>query len=470
MAIVECIPEKKQTPSAQKGVIDYCMQPSKTVDEDEQLAYISGVNCVPEMANESFLATQKVFGHELDGVRFYHYVQSFKVGEDISPREAHEIGLELAKGFDNREVLVATHIDREHIHNHLVVCAYDLESGRKLHNNKFFLGELRELSDEICKAHGLEVLEKYDPRTKSSRPGPKEYRAAMNGNSWKIQLFVAIDHCMTRCKSKDEFMREMKKLGYDVVWTPERKYITYILRGEDGTEKRVRDIKLHEEKYRKENMENEFRIRAELYGQAQGEEYTSHTRRGRADGGNPNGANQRRGLGRADGGGGANGGAERRFNSSENDFVSGGEQVRRGDGKGGTGADTDGRSDDQKDSKRSERTGWESEREGFSGHRQKRASGRGTVVAPTHTHGGANDIGIAVMGARGLGDIASIIESDDESEEEKQQREARNMGSAVGLAVGAVIGVALGMSQGSAGESEQAEEENEEEQSFDMKM
>ena len=470
MAIVECIPEKKQTPSAQKGVIDYCMQPSKTVDEDEQLAYISGVNCVPEMANESFLATQKVFGHELDGVRFYHYVQSFKVGEDISPREAHEIGLELAKGFDNREVLVATHIDREHIHNHLVVCAYDLESGRKLHNNKFFLGELRELSDEICKAHGLEVLEKYDPRTKSSRPGPKEYRAAMNGNSWKIQLFVAIDHCMTRCKSKDEFMREMKKLGYDVVWTPERKYITYILRGEDGTEKRVRDIKLHEEKYRKENMENEFRIRAELYGQAQGEEYTSHTRRGRADGGNHNGANQRRGLGRADGGGGANGVAERRFNSSENDFVSGGEQVRRGDGKGGTGADTDGRSDDQKDSKRSERTGWESEREGLSGYRQKRASGRGTVVAPTHTHGGANDIGIAVMGARGLGDIASIIESDDESEEEKQQREARNMGSAVGLAVGAVIGVALGMSQGLAGESEQAEEENEEEQSFDMKM
>ena len=207
-----------------------------------------------------------------------------------------------------------------------------------------------------------------------------------------------------------------------------------------------------------------------LYGQAQGEKYTAHTRRGRADGGNPDGANQRRGLGRADGDGGAHGGTERRFDGSESDFISGGEQVHRGDGKGGTGADTDGRSDDQKDSKRSERTGWESEREGFSGHRQKRASGRGTVVAPTHTHGGANDIGIALMGARGLGDVASIIESDDESEEEKQQREAHNMGSAVGLAVGAVIGVALGMSQGSDGESEQGEKEYEEEQSFEIKM
>ena len=76
MAIVECIPEKKQTPSAQKGVIDYCMQPSKTYDEDEQLAYVSGYNCVPALANESFLATQKVFGHEPDGIRFYHYVYS----------------------------------------------------------------------------------------------------------------------------------------------------------------------------------------------------------------------------------------------------------------------------------------------------------------------------------------------------------------------------------------------------------
>jgi len=76
---------------------------------------------------------QKVFGHEPDGVRFYHYVQSFRIGEEITPHEAHDIGMEFAKSFGNREVLVATHIDREHIHNHLVVCAYDLESGIKLH-------------------------------------------------------------------------------------------------------------------------------------------------------------------------------------------------------------------------------------------------------------------------------------------------------------------------------------------------
>ena len=123
MAVVESIPEKNQTPSAQKGVLDYCMQPSKTFDEDEQLAYISGYNCIPEQANESFLATQKIFGHEPDGVRFYHFVQSFKIGEDISPQEANDIGIELVRGFEkfkNHEAIVATHIDKGHLHNHIV--------------------------------------------------------------------------------------------------------------------------------------------------------------------------------------------------------------------------------------------------------------------------------------------------------------------------------------------------------------
>ena len=81
--------------------------------------------------------------HQLpDGIRFYHFVQSFKIGEAISPQEANEIGMELAKIFENREVIVATHIDKDHLHNHIVVCSYDLESGLKLHYNQFFLSSL----------------------------------------------------------------------------------------------------------------------------------------------------------------------------------------------------------------------------------------------------------------------------------------------------------------------------------------
>ena len=95
---------------------------------------------MPEMANDSFLATQNVFCHKT-GARFYHYVQSFSPDEKVSPEQVHAIGLELAKVFGEREVLVATHIDRDHLHNHFVVNAYDLNDGRKLHANKFFLGD-----------------------------------------------------------------------------------------------------------------------------------------------------------------------------------------------------------------------------------------------------------------------------------------------------------------------------------------
>ena len=464
MAVVECIPEKKQTSSAQKGVIDYCIQPSKTYDDDEQLAYVSGYNCIPELANESFLATQKVFAHEPDGVRFYHYVQSFRIGEEITPQEAHEIGMEFAKSFGNREVLVATHIDREHIHNHLVVCAYDLESGIKLHNNKFFLGELRDRSDDICMAYGLSVLEKYEPKKKSYRPDPKEYRAAVNGNSWKIQLCVAIDHCMKRCKSKSEFHREMKKLGYDMVWTPERKCITYILHGEDGKEKRVRDIKLHEEKHRKENMEHEFRIREELYGQAQGEEYTVDTPFGGAGGSDSDRAHSCRRMVRIDRDDSLSGGTDRRFEGAESGLEAGGGRVHQSDDAGGTGADKGGGSGDQGDPGRGHATGWESERESLRSDRPPYHPGRGDMVASTHTHGTADDIGLAVMGVRGLHDLGQIIEDDEESEEEKREREARNAGSAIGAVIGIAAGLAIAMDD-DAGDVDEDEDEG-----FDISM
>ncbi len=458
MAVIESIPEKNQTPSAQKGVLDYCMQPSKTLDEDEQLAYISGYNCIPELANDSFLATQTIYGHEPDGVRFYHFVQSFKIGEAISPQEANDIGMELVKGFEkfkNHEAIVATHIDKDHLHNHIVVCAYNLESGLKLHYNKYFLGDLRQKSDEICQAHGLNVLKKYNPNVKSQRLGPKEYRAAMNGNSWKMALRVAIDYCMERAVNKDEFQREMKKLGYDMVWTPERKYITYICPTQNGKECRVRDIKLNDEKYLKENMEHEFRIRTELYGQAQGAEYSSGTARsdGRnsagAEGGtgDSDGTDQRRGMETNDRSGTQDGGFVSGAVGTEGGSLERGEQIHREDDEGGRGAERGNGEGSAQDYERSYRTGWESERESFRSYRQKNMSGRGTVVAPTRTHGSPDALGTALMGVRGLGNLTDLFENGEESEEEKRQREARNAGEAVGILIGGAVGTAIELSK-----------------------
>lgn len=475
MAVVESIPEKNQTPSAQKGVLDYCMQPSKTFDEDEQLAYISGYNCIPEQANESFLATQKIYGHEPDGVRFYHFVQSFKIGEAISPQEANEIGMELVQGFQkfkNHEAIVATHIDKDHLHNHIVVCAYDLESGLKLHYNKFFLSDLRQKSDEICQAHGLNVLKKYNPNVKSQRLDPKEYRAAMNGNSWKMALRVAIDYCMTRAKSKDEFQCEMKKLGYDMVWTPERKYITYICPTSDGKERRVRDIKLNDEKYLKENMEHEFRIRTELYGQTQGAEYSSGT--SRSDGrnstgaGDSDGADQRRGMDEAHRSGTQNGGSVSGVVGAESDSVERGEQIHRADDEGGRGAERgDGNGSAQGD-EGSNRTGWESERESFRSYREKNTSGRSDMVSPSRAHIHSSNIDTALMGIRGIANLTDLFENGEKSEEEKRQREARNAGTAVGVLVGGAVGVAIELAKKQTTPTEDVDDG--EDEGFDITM
>ena len=486
MAVVESIAEVKQTPSAQKGVLDYCMKPSKTFDEDEQLAYISGHNCIPEMANESFLATQKLFGHEPDGIRFYHFVQSFKIGEAISAQEANEIGMELAKQFGNHEAIVATHTDCHHLHNHIVVCAYDLESGKKLHYNNNFLADLRNLSDRICLEHGLEVLPRYDPSVRSKRMSPKEYRAAMRGNSWKMAVRVTIDFCMSRTGTREEFIAELRKKNCEVIWTPTRKNITFVYHTEDGKEHKVRDDNLNDDKYLKENIENEFRIRAKLYGSVEGDEYAeSDTGRasgadtGAAGGSDSDGSDQRRGMEQPVRDGAENAGAVAGSDGTESRDEGIRREVRRGDEESSHGTDRSNRESDTQDSEGSDRTGWERERESFESYRQKNTSGRASVVATPRAHGNSNALGLTLMGARGLGNVASLLENGEESEEEKRQREAQNAGAAVGVVLGAGAVVVAGLTRKNVASDEDIDNkdigddenmDNEENQGFEISM
>ena len=444
MAIVECISEKKQTPSAQKGVIDYCMQPSKTLEDGERLAYVSGINCIPELAQESFLATQAHFECGAGDVRFYHYVQSFKPEERLTPKETHAIGLELAQSFGNREVIVATHIDRDHLHNHFVVSAYDFETGHKLHNNKFYLAELRKRSDEICRAHGLSTLKEYDPKKKSQRLNPKEYRAADRGNSWKMELRVAIDYCMAKARSKPEFKKEMKKLGYDMVYTPERKYITYILKLEDGEERRVRDMKLNEEKYRKENMDREFKIRAELYGSVKGKEYSASAQKENGSGsqtrniGSTYGTNPRRGLGEPNQSTGRAGENVAASVHTENRYSTSDKWVQEGNGAGGAGADGSSQESNRENIHGSNGTGWESERESLKGYRETDHPRRSNMVASAVPDRRADDLSLAFVGARGVGHLVNVFEENsEETEEERKERQAQNAAVVAGLAIGA---------------------------------
>ena len=257
MAIVHFVNYKRGTQSraAMRGVMLYVMQKKKIAWDGVPL--VSGINCQPQSVYDDFLNTKLLY-HKDGGVMFYHMVQSFPKGAAVDPRQAHEAARRLAEYFDGCEVLVCTHVDRGHIHSHCVINSLNFETGKKLHMAKEQIQELMRRNDMICQEMGLPV---FDVPTQQARGmGGAEYHTALKGQSWKLRLMNTIDECMKYAADKDAFVSLMASEGYQVRWESTRKYITYAT--PDGL--KCRDNKLHEEKYCKEAMEHEFRIRAEL--------------------------------------------------------------------------------------------------------------------------------------------------------------------------------------------------------------
>ena len=256
MAIVHFVNYKRGTQSrtAMRGVMLYVMQEKKTAWDGEPL--VSGINCQPQSVYDDFLNTKLLY-HKDSGVMFYHMVQSFPKGAAVDPRQAHEAARRLAEYFGGCEVLVCTHVDREYIHSHCIINSVNFDTGKKLHMAKEQLQELMRRNDMICQEMGLPV---FEPTTQQARGmGGAEYHTALKGQSWKLRLMNTIDACMKYAAGKDAFVSLMASEGYQVRWESTRKYITYTT--SDGL--KCRDSKLHEEKYCKEAMEHEFRIRAE---------------------------------------------------------------------------------------------------------------------------------------------------------------------------------------------------------------
>ena len=255
MATVVFIKEGRRNPSAMHAVIKYCQQDHKTFNRDAKRNLVSGINCDGKNSYREFMATKKVYGKD-NGMFFYHYAQSFSPDEQITPEQAHNLSLEFAeKAWPGHEVMVATHCDAGHIHSHFVINSVGFESGQKLRQPPSTLKQLRKLSDEICLSHGLSVLKSYEGGGK--RMSSREYRTRMNGDSWKQKLADAIDKAMEYSGSRDEFERAMSVLGYRMTWTDERKYLTFHCPNGQS----CRDKNLHDEKYLKNNLENELRQR-----------------------------------------------------------------------------------------------------------------------------------------------------------------------------------------------------------------
>ncbi len=194
-----------------EAVINY----AKNGDKTEKGILVSGINCLPDTAYFQMMLTKKNF-HKEDGRLGYHIIQSFD-GKEVSPEKCNSIGVEFAQSLfgDKYQVLVCTHIDKENVHNHIVLNSVSFVDGLKYHNSNAELAFLRETSDDLCRKYGLSVIEseKADKENAIARNRTNNY----NRNSGKMELIKTdIDEAIKNAKIYQDFIDNLAYKGYYV--------------------------------------------------------------------------------------------------------------------------------------------------------------------------------------------------------------------------------------------------------------
>lgn len=206
--------------------IAYILNPEKT---DEKLL-VSSYGCASETAAREFEWTRKIAeqkGMNPVRIKARHVIQSFEIGE-VTPELAHEIGKQFADEIlgGKYEYVLTTHIDKDHVHNHLIFNAVDFVNYHAYKSYKRIYYDMREVSDRLCKENGLSVI----PPSQNKGMGYKEYTEAKRGTSWKQKLKQTIDRLVITAKDYDDFLRLMQEAGYEI---KTGKYISFRAKGQE---------------------------------------------------------------------------------------------------------------------------------------------------------------------------------------------------------------------------------------------
>ena len=235
MAVTEIHPIRTTLNKA----LDYISNPDKT---DEKLL-VSGYACIPETAYWQFGQVKRQVGKE-NGILGFHIIQSFSPGE-VDYNTAHAIGQELAdKIFGGKfQFVCATHIDKGHVHNHIIANSVSFKDYSKFYSQKKTMYTIRNISDKLCSEHGLSVIAEPKEKSKSRY----EFIQDKQGRSWKSLLRQNIDKCILKAKDWDEFLALMQREKYEI---KQGKYISFRA---DGQERFIRAKSLGEN-YTEENI------------------------------------------------------------------------------------------------------------------------------------------------------------------------------------------------------------------------
>lgn len=251
--------------------INYITDPKKTNDE----SLVSTYKCQADNAHIQMLETRNSFNKKntKEAVLARHLIQSFLPGE-VTPEKAHEIGKAFAEKILNNkyEYVIATHTDKDHIHNHIIFNNVNLESGLCYRSNKRTYRRNRQISDDICKEYGLSIIDKYYNKYKEefSIKGKSwyEYQQHKKGSSWKSKLQFDIDRLCKKSKSWEEFLDLMKKAGYEIKYgkhiafkyKDKKRFTRAKTIGEDYTEEKLKERISKDSKEHNKFKENDYII------------------------------------------------------------------------------------------------------------------------------------------------------------------------------------------------------------------
>lgn len=208
MAVNQTAENKIKTEADLTEALAYITNPAK-------ISEVSRINCSGSNSNtlDQFRLLRLAFNQN-NGIISHHFIQSFSPNDNVTPETVHRFGVEYAKlCFPNYQVVVSTHVDKEHLHNHIIVNSCNMITGRKYYDNKETMKNNRVISDKLCRKYGVSVI---SSKSEFKPIDQTTMQLALKHKSWKIQLLSDLDDAKEKCRSKSEFISFFKSRNYEI--------------------------------------------------------------------------------------------------------------------------------------------------------------------------------------------------------------------------------------------------------------
>ena len=280
MAVYKSVKGVGKTKSSLYNVLEYVGN-KKENEENEKVYKTTGINVSDDYKNafKEMMFTKEIH-NKLEGRQYRHHIQSFKPGE-VDPETAHKIAVEFAeKNFKDFDVFISTHIDKGHIHNHIIINTVNIETGMKLRelnkteynqkiennvelkSHEFYLEDLKKSSDLFCQEYNLSVIPKKEKAESQNIYNRREYTVVMNKTSYKMELAKDVKRASKSCKSKEDFIKVLDEKGVIVDWENHKKHITFKFKDKKKKSIRLANLEktFQDETFKKEYLEQQFLI------------------------------------------------------------------------------------------------------------------------------------------------------------------------------------------------------------------